>query len=75
MGHAHTCHWPGCELEVPPKMWGCRRHWYMLPKTLRNKIWAAYVPGQEVTKTPSAEYVEVAREVQRWIQDHYPVLL
>ena len=66
----HTCHWPGCETEVPPKMWGCRPHWYRLPKTLRDKVWAAYVPGQEITKTPSAEYVEVAREVQRWIQNH-----
>ena len=75
MGRAHTCHWPGCEREVPPKMWGCRRHWYMLPKRLRDKIWAAYVPGQEITKTPSAEYVKVAREAQRWINDHYPVLL
>ena len=38
-------------------------------------IWAAYVPGQEITKTPSAEYMEVAREVQRWINDRSPVLL
>ena len=60
---------------VPPKMWGCRPHWYKLPKTLRAKVWAAYVPGQEITKTPTAEYVAVAREVQRWIDDHYPVLL
>ena len=56
-------------------MWGCQRHWYILPKALRSKIWAACVPGQEITKTPSAEYVEVAREVQRWIDDRYPVLL
>ena len=56
-------------------MWGCQRHWYVLSKALCSKIWAAYVPGQEITKTPSAEYVEVAREVQRWVNDHYPVLL
>ena len=60
---------------VPPKMWGCRPHWYKLPKTLRAKVWAAYVPGQEIAKTPSPEYVEVAREVQRWIHDHYPTLI
>ena len=75
MDTAHTCHWPGCELVVPPKMWGCRPHWYKLPKALRAKVWAAYMPGQEITKTPSPEYVEVAREVQRWINDHYPALL
>jgi hypothetical protein len=63
----HHCHWPGCEAKVPPAMWGCRKHWYALPQALRNKIWRAYRPGQEATKTPSREYVEVAREVQAWI--------
>ena len=42
-------------------MWGCRPHWYKSPKTLRAKVWATYVPGQEVNKNPSAEYVEVGR--------------
>ena len=41
-------------------MWGCRPHWYKLPKTLRAKVWATYVPGQEITKTPSAEGVSTA---------------
>lgn len=30
---SHTCHWPGCTVEVDPKMWGCRRHWFMLPRS------------------------------------------
>jgi hypothetical protein len=38
----HTCHWPGCNKEVPPAMWGCAHHWFALPKTLRDKVWAAY---------------------------------
>lgn len=63
---SHTCHWPGCEREVPPNMWGCAPHWYKLPKDLRDRIWAAYVPGQEITKTPSAAYLEVAREAERY---------
>jgi hypothetical protein len=67
---AHHCHWPGCELEVPPKMWGCRKHWFKLPAHLRARIWATYVPGQEITKTPSPEYIEVAQEVQKWIKDN-----
>jgi hypothetical protein len=37
----HHCHWPGCEVPVPPAMWGCRRHWYMLPADIRRLIWAA----------------------------------
>ena len=64
---SHHCHWPGCTKEVPPAMWGCKPHWFALPIRLRNMVWAAYEPGQEITKTPSAEYLEVARQVQEWI--------
>jgi hypothetical protein len=63
----HTCHWPGCQVEVKPALWGCSKHWFKLPTSLRNKIWATYQPGQEVTKTPSPEYIAVANEVQEWI--------
>ena len=63
----HHCHWPGCPRQVPPAMWGCREHWNRLPKALRDAIWAAYVPGQELTKCPSTQYVAVAQLVQEWI--------
>lgn len=67
----HHCHWPGCRKTVPPAMWGCFTHWSALPKRLRDKVWAAYRPGQERDMTPSQEYLEVAEEVQQWISDHY----
>ena len=63
----HHCHWPGCEKLVPPAMWGCKAHWFKLPASLRSKVWRTYRPGQEITKTPSKEYIAVAREVQAWI--------
>lgn len=63
---SHTCHWPDCQRAVPPAMWGCRTHWFTLPKALRDAIWREYRPGQEITKNPSKAYVEVALEVQRW---------
>lgn len=65
----HTCHWPECGRAVPPKMWGCKEHWFRLPKYLRDKIWATYKPGQEITKTPSPKYIAAAKEVQAWIAD------
>jgi hypothetical protein len=65
----HTCHWPGCPIEVPPRMWGCRAHWYRVPQRLRNRIWNTYVPGQEITKTPSPEYIDAAKAVQQWIAE------
>lgn len=64
----HTCHWPGCNTEVPPAMWGCKKHWFKLPARLRAKVWAAYEPGQEITGDPSEKYLEVAHEVQAWIE-------
>ena len=66
---SHTCHWPGCTTEVPPKLWGCKAHWHALPQRLRDAIWVAYRPGQEIDKHPSAEYVAVAQEVQQWIAE------
>lgn len=63
----HTCHWPGCDKRVPPAMWGCRQHWYQLPLRIRNRIWATYVPGQEITKTPSRAYLDAVKEAQDWI--------
>lgn len=65
----HHCHWPDCDKQVPPAMWGCKAHWFKLPKALRDKIWATYRPGQEVTMTPSDEYLAVAQEVQQWIRE------
>lgn len=64
----HTCHWPGCERQVPPAMWGCKPHWFKIPKRLRDRIWDAYEIGQEVDMTPSGEYLSVAIEVQEWIR-------
>ena len=66
----HECHWPGCTKQVPPAMWGCSKHWFKLPRSLRTKVWNAYRPGQEIDGSPSQEYVAIAREVQAWIADH-----
>jgi hypothetical protein len=67
----HSCHWPGCQEQVPPAMWGCRRHWFMLPKSLRDQIWATYRPGQEEDMEPSPAYLEAAEAVQEWIKANH----
>lgn len=64
----HTCHWPGCDKQVPPALWGCKTHWFSLPKGLRDRIWATYAPGQEKTMSPSSEYVDAAHAVEEWIE-------
>lgn len=65
----HHCHWPGCTRQVPPAMWGCKPHWFTIPKALRDRIWRTFKPGQEVNGTPSADYVAAARDVQAWIAE------
>lgn len=66
----HHCHWPGCNAQVPPAMWGCKAHWFRLPKALRDRIWETYRPGQEKTMSPSDAYLEAADAVQAWIREH-----
>ena len=68
----HKCHWPGCHNKVPAKLWGCKAHWFKLPYAIREQILATYVPGQETTKTPSVEYIEVAKAAQEWISENNP---
>ena len=63
----HVCHWPSCDKQVPPAMWGCKIHWFKLPQRLRNEIWATYEPGQEIDLSPSEDYLDVADEVEKWI--------
>lgn len=68
----HHCHWPGCERQVPPAAWGCRSHWYSLPIDIRNAIWKAFQPGQEISGRPNVAYVEAARAAQNWIAANHP---
>jgi hypothetical protein len=56
-------------------MWGCRTHWFQLPKRLRDAIWRTYSPGQEIRMNPSRDYIAVADEVQRWIRGEEPVVI
>lgn len=49
-------------------MWGCKSHWFRLPKVIRDRIWATYRPGQEISKTPSKAYLIVAGGAQKWIE-------
>lgn len=35
----HTCPGKGCERQVSADMLACRRHWFQLPKELRQRIW------------------------------------
>jgi len=65
----HLCHWPDCGKRVPAKLWGCLEHWKRVPKSLQMQLQRAYRKGQELTKSPSPEYVRVAQLIQDWISE------
>lgn len=65
--HRHTCHYPGCTSIVKPQFWGCTPHWFALPAWARSMIWATYKPGQEISKNPSAGYLEVVAKIHIYI--------
>jgi len=43
-------------------MWGCRKHWFMVPKAIRDRVWEAYRVGQEDDWQPSREYLLAAKD-------------
>jgi hypothetical protein len=57
----HVCHALKCSVPVPPSMLMCRKHWFMVPKNLRDDVWRTYRKGQEITKDPSGEYLDAMK--------------
>lgn len=56
----HHCHARNCGVSVRPEMLMCRKHWFMVPKTIRDEVWRTYRPGQCDDKRPSAEWHKAA---------------
>jgi hypothetical protein len=57
----HRCHAVDCDEKVRPRLLMCRKHWYMVPKAIRDEVLRLYVPGQEVRKDPTEDYLNVAQ--------------
>lgn len=51
-------------------MFMCKRHWFTLPRALRNHIWATYRPGQCDDWSPSREYCIAAKAAVVWLAEH-----
>jgi hypothetical protein len=41
----HQCPATGCTVQVPTNRLFCPRHWFSVPKALRDKVWASYRAG------------------------------
>ena len=40
-----SCPIPGCGYQIDPSRLMCRRHWYTVPKELRDRVWATWRSG------------------------------
>jgi hypothetical protein len=43
---AGQCPVPGCGERIDPTRLMCRRDWYVVPKKLRDRVWATWRSGQ-----------------------------
>lgn len=48
----------------------CGKHWRLLPREYKRRIWATYREGQEIRKDPSSEYLKAAQEAVEWMAAH-----
>jgi len=48
---------------LPDSVILCRKHWFKVPKVLRDDLWSNYKPGQEERLTATREYMTILKEV------------
>lgn len=64
----HHCHARNCYVKTRPEMLMCRRHWFMVPKKLRDAVWATYSPGQcDGTAEITREWHDAADAAIEWV--------
>lgn len=51
---------------VRPDMLACRPHWYSLPRSLRNRVWAAWANGEGAG---SPEHTAAVADAIAFLQD------
>lgn len=59
----HACHAEGCGTRVHQHKLMCMRHWSMVPKIARRRVFHYYVSGQcNLDPAPSKEWREAAAD-------------
>lgn len=62
---AHRCPSPGCEERVPSGRYACRRHWFTIPKPLRDELWQAF----RTEGIFSEEYIAAAAACKEFLKE------
>jgi hypothetical protein len=54
------CPVPGCHDQIDASRLMCRRHWYLVPKQIRDRVWATWRSGQGALSKEHLETVRLA---------------
>lgn len=54
------CPVAGCNERIDPTRLMCRRHWYRVPRPLRDRVWATWRSGQGIVSNEHQEVVLAA---------------
>jgi hypothetical protein len=54
------CPVPGCRDQIDASRLMCRRHWYLVPKQIRDRVWATWRSGQGALSKEHLEMVRMA---------------
>jgi hypothetical protein len=54
------CPVAGCRDQIDPSRLMCRRHWYLVPKQVRDRVWATWRSGQGALSMEHLEAVCMA---------------
>ena len=55
-----SCPIPGCGNQIDPSRLMCRAHWYVVPKLMRDRVWATWRSGQGAYSTEHQDAVLAA---------------
>lgn len=58
----HSCHATGCRTAIPPDLFMCKYHWFLLKREMRAAIWRTYRPGQCDDWNISQAYSDAAKQ-------------
>jgi hypothetical protein len=57
---ADRCPISGCGEQIDPSRLMCRRHWYAVPRQLRDRVWATWRSGRAAGSDEHREAVRLA---------------
>ncbi len=54
------CPVPGCRAQIDPSRLMCRSHWYVVPKHIRDQVWATWRSGRGAHSIEHQDMVRIA---------------